>query len=233
MVRTPPWGGPVTKRHPVEGAWAALVVGVPGLALALAGWVLVGPVAALAAGVVYVAAAIWWMVGLGRRALSSEAARPLDAEAAPRLFNLVRGLAKDLDIAAPSLWSLPNSGPNALVCRAGRRHALALAPAVYQDFTRTELEAVVAHCLARLASPGEIARASLSAGLGSLAGPLTPSRDLSEDIRTAAITRYPPALATAIERCEPRGDRFAPLWFVPRGTRYPSPADRAEALRDL
>ncbi|MDQ3954575.1 MAG: hypothetical protein M3285_03385 [Actinomycetota bacterium] len=233
MVRTPSWGGPVTRRHPVEGAWAALVLGVPGLILVVGGWLLVGPVAALVVGAIYVASVMWWIGGLGRRALSSEGAQPLNAGTAPRLFNLVRGLAKDLDIAAPALWVLPNSGPNAFVCRAGRGHALALAPAVYEDFTRTELEALVAHCLARLASSGEVTRASLSAGLGGLAGPLIPSRDLSEDIRAAALTRYPPALATAIERCEPRGGRFAPLWFVPRGTRYPSPTARAEALRDL
>ena len=221
------------QRHPVEAAWAVLVVGVPGLILGLAGWLTLGPVAGAVAVALYLGVAVWWAAGLGRRALRSEAARPLTVDAAPRLFNLVHGLSHDLDMAVPTLWTLPDSGANALVCRGRGGPALALAPAVYEDFTRTELEAVVAHCLARLATPGEVRRASLSAGLGGIAGPLTPTRDLSEDVRAVSITRYPPALASAIEKCEPQGGRFSPLWFVPDGTRYPSPTDRAEALRDL
>ena len=118
-----------------------------------------------------------------------------------------------------------------MVCRA-RGDALAVTRALLEGFTRTELEAVVSHCLVRLNSV-DLDRASLSVALGPLGSGSIPTVGDRDDVAAAAVTRYPPALAAAIEKAEPRSGRYAAFWFVASGRSHRSASERAAALRDL
>jgi hypothetical protein len=55
----------------------------------------------------------------------------------------------------------------------------------------------------------------------------------ADDLQAAAVTRYPPALATAISRAVPRRGRGAAFWFVAEDGAHVPPAERATALVDL
>jgi hypothetical protein len=171
--------------------------------------------------------ALWWCgAGWGKRLLRSATARRLRAGEEPRWRSLVSGLARDLRIETPDLWVIPAAGPNALVCYAGTRPAVAVTGGMVESFTRTELEAVAAHCLAKEVALGPWWASWLS--LASLRGP--PSGGV--DLTAVALTRYPPALASALRKGEPRGGWARHLWFV--GSRVtPSAERRASALLDL
>ncbi|MDQ3986162.1 MAG: M48 family metalloprotease [Actinomycetota bacterium] len=215
----------------VEYAWAAVLIGGPGLVLGVAAGWLIAPAAGVAVALAYGLAVALWMGMQGRRVLRKLGARPLEKSEAPRVVNLARGLARDIGIGEPTLWLIDDPEANALVCRAGG-NALAVTQGLLERFTRTELEAVLAHCMLRLAG-GDLTRAALASALGGLAGPLAPHRDLAEDSSAAALTRYPPALASAIGKCKARDTGWGAYWFVPLGTRFPSAAKRIQALTDL
>ena len=178
-----------------------------------------------------VGAAFWWVNVQGLLALRSIDATAVTSEADPRLVNISAGLASDIGMKAPRVFVSDSDGPNAMVCIA-RGPAIAVTRTLLDDYTRTELEAVVAHCLVRLAA-GSVERAMVSVALGPLGTKSVPPIGPSEDVRAAALTRYPPALASAIEKAAPRTGRFAALWFVPAGPLHASQADRAAAVRDL
>ena len=226
------WNVPeTTGAAAVEYAWAAVLLGGPGLILGLGGAWLSGPAVGAAVAVVYVIGVGLWIGIQGRRLLRRLGARPLLGEEAPRGVSRARGISEDVGIPHPELWVVSDATPNALVCRAGGG-AVVVSRGLLERFTRTELEAVIAHCMLRLADPG-LVRASVAAALGGLAGPLVPHRDLAEDSSAAALTRYPPALANAIGKCEPRDDKWGSFWFVPAGSRFPSAQRRIRALADL
>jgi Zn-dependent protease with chaperone function len=203
---------------------AALAAGV-GVALAL----LTGltPWVGLGAG----AAAIGYFVTRGRSALRQAGARRTTAAAEPRLASLVEGLAGDLGTKPPQMWIYGGGGPNALACRAGGG-AVAVSRSAVEDLTRTELEALVAHCLIRLS-----ARHSQAAAVGSV-GSWVAERvgvivGTEDDARTAALTRYPPAIIGAIRKSEPARGRFAPFYFAAEGPSHTPAAERMAALVDL
>ncbi|HEX2049909.1 MAG TPA: hypothetical protein VHJ34_04655, partial [Actinomycetota bacterium] len=185
----------------------------------------------LGALVAYALAAAAWVALQGRVALRAAGAVPLPAGAAPRLENVAAGLAADLGAPAPRLYRAPGAGANALSCWAGGP-ALVVTDGLLERYTRTEIEAVVAHCLVRLERRRQ-RRAALATALGRAGRAVAPVTGGEDDGRAAALTRYPPALAVAIAKAEPRGGRFAPLWLVGDGARGPSPAARADALEDL
>ncbi len=152
----------------------------------------------------------------GRR-VEGPGARRLEEGEAPRLENVVKGLAGDRGMEPPSLWVIEKGGPNALVARE-QGPSIAVTQSLLDDYTRTELEAVVAHCLVRL----ELGH---SRGQGVPPGP-------AEDARTAAFTRYPPGLASALAKAEPRPDKPAGAWMVPAVA--PTPVqERVELVSDL
>lgn len=150
----------------------------------------------------------------------------------PRLVNIVQGLSKDLGLQAPRTFIVNGEGANALVFWHKGGPALGMTAAVADGFARTELEAVVAHCLIRLdPAAGDLDRMSLSLGgtFGSCRGGVTEA----DDVRAVAVTRYPPALAKSIERCEPATGRFSHLWFVADDATHASSHARVAALQDL
>ena len=220
-------GGPRT----VDFVWLSVVLGGPGLVIALVLGLTVGWVFAAGAAILYSAGLFAWYLRQGRIALREANARPLDPAGAPRLFNVARGLADDLGVAVPTLWVISGEGPNALALRSGGP-ALAVSQDLLDDYTRTELEGVVAHCLIRL-QPGAQRRARLAAAFGELAGPAGTLGLGDVDARAVAFTRYPLGLAGAVAKASPRAGRSASFWFVPDGSRHVSRDDRAALLREL
>jgi hypothetical protein len=223
------WGIEPRGAAPSRGVVAICL----GLAAVLAGvgavaWAAGGPGAGAAA-VVALGAGLWVWVALQPRRLTA-GARPLDAPAAPRLANIVAGLSTDLGIPTPSLFLLREEGANAYVCRSGGPR-LGVTPEVLEGYTRTELEALVAHCLLRLGR-SNLRRESLVAALGPLGRPLCPLVGPPEDVAAASVTRYPPALASAIRKASPAPPR-APFSFVAAAPFHEAPEARAALLADL
>ncbi len=101
--------------------------------------------------------------------------------------------------------------PNAVVVPG--HGPVALADSALDQLARTELEAVLAHCLVRLAH----ARRTDPVGY-------------ADDVRAVALTRYPPGLAKALERLVPQDSH----WFVVASVRSHRPvAERIAALEEL
>lgn len=207
------------------------LVGPPAAAvlIGLLIWALVSIWVGLAVAVVLAAAWTLWAFTRGRAALRAIGAEPLDPDSEPRLRNLVAGAASDLGTETPRLWVIPHDRINALIAWS-HGGDLAVTEGALRNLTRTELEAVVAHCMVRIAS-GEARRATFALALGDFGRSLV-RVGLALDVRAAALTRYPPALAAALRRCEPI-DGFRPLWLVADGPTHAGREDRAEALLDL
>ena len=224
----PDWGAgtvPKPRAVPIMAALVVAILVVSGLLV-----VAVSPVAGAAAGVVPLAALALRVVTRGRAIIGDAGARPLEPHDAPRFENIAAGLATDLGMSKPSLWIVEEGGPNAFVAWSRGPH-IGVTRAVLTDFTRTEVEAIVAHCLVRVAS-GEARASTMAAALRPLpsggsrvGGPL--------DVASASLTRYPPALASAIGKSMPRAGRFAGAWFSSEAPSHVPPAERIAALDDL
>jgi hypothetical protein len=204
----------------------ALGVVVPG---ALAWW-LGGPAAGASAALLCAVAVGAWIAVQPRRAIRARSPVALGSEEAPRVVNVVAGLAADLGIPPPKVWIVEGDGPNAVVGRLGQA-SVGVTRALLDLYTRTELEAVIAHCLLRLRRPG-LRREALAAALGPLGRVLCPVVDAQHDAAVAAVTRYPPALAAAIRKATPaRGG--APFLFVAPRPWHDDPEQRAAHVADL
>jgi hypothetical protein len=226
------WSPPRTAAtFAIDRLWLTVVLVVPGLVVASLGAIAFGIPGAVAGAVVYSVLVWLWLSSQGRRALRASGARPAESTEAPRLFNLAHGMASDLGLEPPGLWLVDDGGPNAMACRAGGP-VLVVNRSLLDSFTRTELEAVVAHCLVRL-HKRELHRSALAAALGELAGPAGGVDLIEVDARAASLTRYPAGLAAAISKAAPRSGRMASFWFVPGGSRWPAPADREARLGEL
>jgi hypothetical protein len=233
-VMTPPggeWGaGPRASHSPGAGvtvaAIAAAAVLVPGGLAWLWGGLAAGALVACLCAVLVAG----WIALQPRRALGARAPVALDSEVAPRLSNVVAGLSGDLGVPAPRLWMVAGEGANAVVGRRGGP-AVGFTRPLLESYTRTELEAVAAHCLVRLGRVG-LRREAVAAALGPLGGRLGPLVDAREDATVAAITRYPPALASAIRKAAP-SSIGAPFLFVAPPPWHDDPEQRARAVADL
>ena len=217
--------------RPVDFMWLAVVLGGPGLVIALILGLTVGWAVAAAGAILYAVGVFAWTALQRRMALRDAGARPLDPADAPRLSNIARGLAEDLGVPAPRLWVIPEGGPNALALKTAAP-LIAVSQELLDGYTRTELEGVVAHCLIRL-QPGAQRRASLAAAFGEAAGPAGTIGLDEVDARAAALTRYPLGLAGALAKASPRAGRAASFWFVPDGSRHLDRDDRAALAKEL
>ena len=153
---------------------------------------------------------------LTRKALKDAGARRISGTDAPRLENIVTGLAGRLGLGPVDTYLVEGSGANAMAGRA-ERPVVGITRELLDGFTRTELEAVVAHCLVRHKEAGK---------KGIVVG-------YSDDVRAVALTRYPPALASAIEKVEPYRGRYGSLYLVAEGPTHRSVEERVRALGDL
>jgi hypothetical protein len=211
--------------------WLIVVLAIPATLVALVALLVGSALAALVLVAVYALVLALWVLAQGRLALRSVAARKLEPGSAPRLENLVSGLAGELGLRPPEVWITADVGPNAMVTRAGRP-ILTVAVSSLQQLTRTELEALVAHSLLRSGS-SSLWRGSVAAALGPVAGPAGPHVGPIEDGVAAAFTRFPPALASTLAKCDPIGGRFAVLWFCGRSPYHAAPEARIAALNEL
>lgn len=151
----------------------------------------------------------------GPAALRSVGAEPLRDGEGDRLRNVVAGLAERLELPAPRLY-LYEGAANAFVIRSGGG-AVAIERSFVDALARTEVEAVAAHCLVRLGS---------ATRLGDPVG-------YDDDVKVAALTRFPPALASALAKAEPERGRFAPLYLAAEHPSHRLVAERIAALEDL
>lgn len=192
----------------------ALLAGV--VAGAVAGLV-GGGGAAVAAGLAVVVVVGLVGVGLLRWAGSgavvrSLGARPAGPEELPRLRNLAEGLCATIGVASPDIMVVDHPGANALaLARPRRPSVLVVTAGLESSLSVVELEGVLAHELVRVKlHETELAAAALAvtAPLAAVGGRgadrvrslLGPSRAFRADQRAAAVVRYPPGLAAALER---------------------------------
>lgn len=229
----PDWGVQRPSYPVAHKAGLVALIVLPALCVALVlsvftGWWWLGAVVA-AAWAVKTAVEGWTRDPLMLKMLG---ARPLAAEEAPRLANIVTGLAGDLGMHPPRLYLIEDGGPNALVRKGGPGGTLAVTRGFLDAYTRTEQEAVVAHCLARM-QRGDFVYSNLAARWSDLGAGLAPRVGTAEDGLAAAVTRYPPALQSALEKADARVKRYTPLWFAAASPSHDDTSARAAALADL
>ncbi|HEX2057494.1 MAG TPA: hypothetical protein VHI71_03915 [Actinomycetota bacterium] len=231
-VRLPDWDyvDPRPELRDRTRSRVAIVAAV-GVAGSVVSWLALGPIGIVAFAGLFAGAIVWTASNSGRGMLRRERAAPVKPGDSPRLENIVGGLAEKTGLPEPQLWLIDDPSPNALVCFT-RRPAIAMTSGLVDGYTRTELEAVAAHCFVRLAATSTpLARTMLALSYVSPAFGV-PVGDV-DDVRAAAITRYPPALANAVTKAVPRRGRGAAFWFVADDAMHVPPAERSKALLDL
>lgn len=154
--------------------------------------------------------------GLTRRALKEAGAVGVSGGDQPRFANIATGLADVLKLGPIDLFVIDGDGANALSGRTDRP-VVAATRSLLETYARTELEAVIAHCLVRHRNAGR---------RGVIVG-------FSDDVRAVALTRYPPALASAIEKAQPHKGRFPGMYLVADGPTHRPVEERLAALADL
>ena len=145
--------------------------------------------------------------------------------------NIVEGLASKSGIPTPELSLIEEGGPNALVLKRPAAR-IAVTRSLLDSYSRTEKEAVAAHCLLRLGS-APLGIAQLAAALGRPGSRFAPKVGYEDDVHAAALTRYPPALASAIAKAKPAEGSGSALWFVAHDASHRHPTERIAALQDL
>lgn len=196
-------------------AGAAAVAGVPVLLVVAAGL-------AVAAGV-----AVWlWCRSTGA-ALRVLGASPDGGRGVPpRLANVVENLCAVHGLAEPELHVTEPDGPNAAV--AGRRSGshLVVTRGLLETLDRLELEAVVARelCQIRRGVRGATVLAGVAGLLGS--GPAAgwvvsrlfdPRHVIDDDLEAIKLTRYPPALSSALTKVAEGGRGGGSSGLAPAG----------------
>jgi heat shock protein HtpX len=228
---------------------AALFATGPAALFGLISGLLGGLVAGLAVFAVVGAALVAWPVLAADRLVeASLGGRDADASLDARLYNLVEGLATTLGVRSPRLVIVEGPGLNAMASGARRgRQLVAVTTTLLSELDLVELEAVLAEVLYRLRHSEVAAETVLVAtfGLGR-SMVLGADRDTRLDSAAVAVTRYPPALVSALEKMALKGslvagqtERFAHLWVAdPQGAADKvrwrmSLADRCGALQEL
>lgn len=237
---------------------AAAVVGLPVVVLGILITVITGATVVAVSGlVVGVALAALTTVPAWQHAEERSLALVFPRDADPvdhaRLFNLVEGLCTGAGVVRPRLFVVQSPSLNAMTLGRDARHGcLVVTEGLLASLTRIELEAVVAHELVHLAA-GDTAGPTVALALFGSSGAarlsrvaaavvarqVPPDRESLADLAAVALTRYPPGLASALERV--RGDASAwvdaPLVTAALWLRSPDgPGDldeRVEALRAL
>jgi heat shock protein HtpX len=187
----------------------------------------------------------WPLLAADRRVASLVGGRDADPRQDARFWNLVEGVSTSAGVRQPLLRVVDSPALNILVSGSRTDRGLIVATTgLLAELSRIEMEGVVAEQLAQLRH-GETRPATLLAatfGLGRRWA-LTSDRDARADQLALSITRYPPALASALEKMDTKGTAVAGpsylshLWLAdpcdpPDSQRLPL-RDRIEALREL
>ncbi len=201
--------------------------------------------------------------GAPDRLLTRLTTRPVDERREAGLINLVEGLGVAAGVVVPDLAVIEDPAANAVVMPSSRGALLITTTGLLDRLDRIELEAVIAHELTHLRR-NEVSRARLVAfacgtllalwpGSARLVAHLCgDEREVLADLAAMRITRYPPALASALEALRATPVRPAHLdtivarasagwWFAPLAEAearrvIPGRLDlelRAAALREL
>lgn len=223
-----------------------------GLLLGVIAWLAGGPIAGVAVLVVVAALVAWWVLTGGDRRvaaiLSQLDARDADPVRDARLTNLVEGLSIAAGIGQPRLVVVESAGLNVLAAGTSARKAvIAVTSGLLEELELVELEAVIAEAVVQIRR-GDTVLPTIAVATFGLAGKLAsaPERDAIADQSAVTLTRYPPALASALEKVEAKGwgvpgqpSYMAVLWMAdPRSGsmqdigRLPL-GERIEALREL
>ena len=225
----PSWGVEVTRREPAAVARVGGLLAAPTLLVAIVVALLAGPIWGGLALLLGVGVTVAWVLGQGWLMLRSCGARRPGPGEHPRLVNLVSSLATQLVVEGVEGAVAPGAEPAAWLCPVGGRAVLVCSEGLLERFTRTEVEAVVASLLVRRRHQGglvPLVRAAVGSAAGSLGG-VTPA----DDVRALSVTRYPPALASALLRAGPERGRRAAFAFAP--AEPVAPDVRAAQIRDL
>jgi heat shock protein HtpX len=229
---------------------AAPFVAIPALILGLVGLLVSGLVlAAVVFGVAAIALTAWIGFAGDSRVLAGMGGRDADPKADARLCNLVEGLSISAGVRQPRLRVIDSPGLNAIAAgTTSARSVVGVTSGLLQELNRIELEAVLAEEIVQIRRnetlPGTVVAATF--GLGRGAAVLT-DRDARADQAAVELTRYPPALAAALEKIEAKGSAvegqasyMAHLWLAdPGGDETPVARgrlplrERIEALREL
>ena len=164
------------------------------------------------------------------------------------MWNLVEGLSIGAGVHQPRLRVIESRGLNAVAAGTSpTRAVLGVTSGLLAELDRIELEAVLAEELVQIRRnetfPGTVLAATFGLGRGRA---YPADRDIQADQAAVALTRYPPALAAALEKIEGKGAEvsgqgsyMALLWLAdPGGVDAPGRGrlplrDRVEALREL
>jgi len=210
-------------------ALAAPFAAGPALVVGVVSGVLGGPVAGVVVFVVVFAALSGWVYWGADRLVRSSlkrsgvSLRDADPRVDARLYNMAEGLAATVGVRCPRLAVLDSDSLNAMVSGARRgRELVVVTSGLLEELDVVELEAVLAEVLYRLRH-GEVAAetvlvATFGLGRSVLLGA---GRDTRLDAGAVRITRYPPALTSALEKMETKGsvvpgqtERSAHLWVA-------------------
>jgi heat shock protein HtpX len=192
---------------------------------------------------------VWTWTGAERRVLRALGGHPADPARDARALNLIEGLSFTAGLRQPALLVLDSEGLNVAVAGRVASSAVVVATSsLLAELTRIELEGVLAAALVEIRG-GELGPATVVASLPGLGRRLVSSaggRDAATDLAAANLTRFPPGLASALDKMDSRGTAVAGagpdqahLWLAD-----PMPAggvtsartalhDRAESLREL
>jgi heat shock protein HtpX len=220
----------------------AVLLGLIGL---LAGGLIVGVVVLAVVGAALVA---WARLAGDRRVLAAIGGRDASPATDARLVNLVEGLSTGAGLRQPRLLVIDSPGLNAVAAgiRPGRA-IVGVTTGLLAELDRIELEAVLAEELIQIRRHETVPATLLAAtfGLGRrVAVPV--DRDAEADLAAVALTRYPPALAAALEKLDTKGVAVfgQPGWVAQLWLADPDPEagtrrgrlpirERIEALREL
>ena len=194
---------------------------------------ILGPIAAVVVFVAVAVGAAIWLWGAGeRQVLASLGGRPAAAATDARLLNLIDGLCTTAGLRPPRVIVTSHQGLNLLVAgRSADNAVLAVTTGLTQHLSRIELEGVLADGLVQIRR-GDIIPATVAAalfGLGARWAAGTRDHDAEVDRAGVALTRYPPALVSALETMDRLGTEVpdapssvAGLWLADP---MPAPAD--------
>lgn len=234
---------------PEQRAWGLIGVlaGVPAVVVALIVFVTTGAiVGVIVLVVVAVADTLVIVTGLETRVRRAVGGRPADPEREARLINLVEGLTVGAGVRPPEVLVLDDPALNlAVFGRRTHHQVLVVTAGLLAELTRIELEGILATAVVAIRR-GTTGPATVSASLRGIgAARIMPSnRDTDDDLAAVALTRYPPGLASAVDKMDAKGTALrqppgatALLWLADPGgppqIRRTALQSRVETLREL